>query len=276
MKKTPLKIGILNIMHDKADTQRRYHKIFEQMPFDVDATFFYPRTHYLKRPVPDEVARISQPLDLKQVKNFDAFIITGAPIEHFAFDEVEYMEEIRCLLDELNKNHVEQLYFCWGAMAAMNHFYGIKKEMLPKKLFGVYPHEITGKNELLANLADDFLAPHARYAEMNHEEIVNDPRLQVDAVTDHGALFLVSAVDHPEQTFLFSHMEYDRDALLKEYQREVAAHPEDDYQKPENYFLNSKTMSDPIFSWEKTQKIFFYNWLKKVSEANFKEAAIAG
>lgn len=271
-----LKIGILNVMHDKADTQRRYQQIFDKMSMPIEITFFYPKTHYRNRPVPDEVAAISEPLDLTQVKNFDAFIITGAPIENLPFNDIEYMDEIRCLINELNSNRIEQLYFCWGAMAAMHHYYGIEKHRLSEKIFGVFPNAIHHENELLTDLRHNFLAPHARYSEMNQDEIRQNSDLQIDSTTEDGKLFMVSDIEHPERQFLFSHMEYDKQALLKEYQREVASHPEREYKKPDNYFINKEKMTGPVFSWEDSQNVFFNNWIKKIIEANLAKAELVG
>lgn len=257
-------------MHDKEDTQNRYQKIFNSIRDNVDLIFYYPKMHYHNKPVPKEVAQISQPLDINQVKNLDGFIITGAPIEHFEFGEITYIEELRCLLNELDKYHIQQLYFCWGAMAALNHFYGIHKVMLPEKLFGIYPHQIFYQDDLLKDIPQGFLAPHARYAEMNHEEIARDPRLILDAKTDNGDLFSVSAIDKPEQNFVFSHLEYDKDALLNEYKREIEAHPEKTYKKPENY-----SMTNPSFNWKNVQEQFFTNWLNKIDKAQEAKITVA-
>lgn len=267
LKTLPLKIGILNIMHDKLRTRQRFEKIFAKAPFDVELTFFYPQMHYQNRPVPPEVRAISEPLDLKKIKDFDGFIITGSPIEQFEFNEVTYIEEVRCLLTELDKNHVQQLYLCWGAMAAMNYFYNIDKEKLPKKIFGVFPHQIKQSNDLLTGLNPGFFAPHARYEEMNREQIKQNPDLIINAEDENGNLFSVSAPAHPERVFLFSHLEYDRPALLEEYQREIAAHPEINYQKPQNYFLDEEKMQDPQFKWQESQQRFFFNWLNQVSNS---------
>lgn len=275
MDKQTIKIGILNVMHDKVDTQNRYRKIFAVMPFKVKLTFFYPRMHYLNRKVPEEVAKISQPLDTERVSKLDAFIITGAPIERIPFEDVTYVSEIRCLLHKLDEYHIPQLYFCWGAMIAMNYFYGIGKHNLTEKFFGVYPHCIKQPNQLLTGLKPDFLAPHARYTEMNHEEIATEPDLIVNATTDTGKLFLVTSQKHPERNFVFSHMEYDRDGLLKEYQRETHAYPERAYKKPQNYLILKDGEEQPTFAWQNNQKIFFYNWIKQIIDKNFKNVALA-
>lgn len=123
-------------------------------------TFLYPRSHYLHRPVPTEVsATSSEPLDIDRIKEFDGFIITSAPIDHLAFHDVEYIEEIRCLIQELDKQRKQQLYFCWGAMAAMNYFYGIRKRILAEKIFGIFPHLIIEPHPLLDGLSQGFIAP---------------------------------------------------------------------------------------------------------------------
>ena len=226
-------------------------------------TFLYPRSHYLHRPVPTEVsATSSEPLDIDRIKEFDGFIITGAPIDHLAFHDVEYIEEIRCLLQELDKQRKQQLYFCWGAMAAMNYFYGIRKRILAEKIFGIFPHLIIEPHPLLDGLSQGFIVPHARYAETDKEQIMQDPRLVINSVDDNGHLFMISSEEKPEQNFIFSHIEYGRTGLRDEYQREIAAHPDRHYKKPDNY-----SMSSPLFQWKDTQKTFFDNWLKQVEKS---------
>lgn len=251
-------IGILNLMHDKLDTQSRFMKVLP----NANLTFLYPRMHYQNKPVPIEVAQTSKPLDIDKIEQFDGFIITGAPIDHLSFEDVEYISEIRCLLQALDQLHLPQLYFCWGAMVAMDYFYDIKKIILKEKIFGIYPHLIIEPHPLLSGLSQGFIAPHARYAEMDKTQIMLDPRLTINAVDDNGHLFMVSSTTKPEQSFVFSHIEYGRYGLRDEYQREIAAHPDRHYKKPENYSL-----SNPLFQWQDTQKIFFDNWLKEVQKS---------
>lgn len=255
---TKVKIGVLNLMHDKLDTQKRFTKVLPE----ANLTFFYPRMHYLNRTVPTEVAMISEPLDISRVSEFDGFIITGAPIDMIDFENITYIEEIRCLLQALDKYKIQQLYFCWGAMAAMNYFYGIEKRILPEKIFGVFSHLITNQNLLLNGLSQGFIAPHARYAEMDKEQIMQDSRLSINAIDDGGHLFMVSANDHPERNFIFSHIEYGKNSLRDEYNREIKAHPDRKYKKPEHYSLTS-----PLFQWQNTQNTFFNNWFEEVKKS---------
>ena len=214
-----IKLGVLNLMHDKLDTQQRFAHVLP----DADLTFFYPRMHYQNRPVPPEVAKISQPLDLNHIQDFDGFIITGAPLDHLDFEQVTYIEEVRCLLQLLDKYKLQQLYFCWGAMVALDYFYDIQKRILAEKIFGTFPHLIIEPNSLLNRLSQGFIAPHARYAEMDKAQTMQDPRLTINSVDDNGHLFMVSSLTKPEQNFVFSHIEYDREGLKKEYERLINA-----------------------------------------------------
>lgn len=257
-----IKVGILNLMHDKVDTQHRFRQVFAAYP--VELTFLYPRTHYRNRLVPELVQRISQPLDLSQISEFNGFIITGAPIEQLAFSAITYIDEIHRLIDQLVKNDIPQLYICWGAMAAANYLYGIQKYQLPEKLFGIFPNQIIDRGPLLAGLPNGFLAPHARYAELNHQQVIDHPDLVLEATTAAGDLFSFRARQH-KQSFLFSHLEYDREALLKEYRREKNAYPNREYAKPQNYFRDPLHMRGPQFQWQPAQHQYFANWVQQVT-----------
>ncbi|MBB1079350.1 homoserine O-succinyltransferase [Limosilactobacillus sp. STM2_1] len=265
MNSTPLNIGILNLMHDKVDTQRRFSTVLKAGSFNVNIQYLYPQTHYSTRPVPELVQQISAPLNLRKVQDFDAFIITGAPVEQIPFTEITYINEVHQLIDKLVKLDIPQLYICWGAMAAANYLYDIPKHQLSEKIFGVFHNYFEHNDPLLAGLPNGFLAPHARYAELDLAKITNDHRLIVNAVTESNHLFSFRTRD-AKQYFLFSHLEYGRDALLKEYLRERNAHPGVEYLKPQNYFRDPLHMKDPKFSWEATQRIFFDNWLHTVAK----------
>lgn len=264
MNQMVLNVGILNLMHDKVDTQRRFSTVLNEGDYDVNVQYFYPQTHYQNRPVPTLVQQISQPLVLDQLDQFDAFIITGAPLEQLPFNDITYIDEVHQLIDQLGKLAIPQLYVCWGAMAAANYLYGVQKYQLPEKIFGVFANYRHHNDPFLTGLPDGFLAPHARYAELDVNAIKENPELTITATTKDNRLFSFSAL-HKKQYFLFSHLEYGRDALLKEYRRERNAHPERDYLKPQNYFRDPLHMKDPEFKWAKTRRVFFDNWLQYVA-----------
>ncbi|PNV58700.1 homoserine O-acetyltransferase/O-succinyltransferase family protein [Limosilactobacillus fermentum] len=256
-----LRIGVLNLMHDKEATRRRFTRVLEQPGLPVKLTFFYPVTHYTGRPVPEAVAKIARPLDLELAAQMDGFIITGAPIENLPFDQVEYFAEVCDLIDVLNRARVFQLYVCWGAMVAANYLYGVEKHRLAKKYFGVFENQVVAPDPLLVGLEPNFLAPHARYAELNEGELA--PKMVVTARSSEGYLLAARATAY--QSFLFAHLEYGQNALLEEYQREVAAHPTRHYQKPVHYFKDEGRMQGPKFRWRATQQRYFANWLNLVA-----------
>lgn len=253
-----LRIGVLNLMHDKLDTRTRFLRVLEGQEANVEVTFYYPKDHYKGRLVPREVAKYARPLELAEVKTLDGFIVTGAPLEKLDFDEITYIDELQELFLCLEKYQIEQLYVCWGAMAALNYFYGIEKYLLAQKIFGIYPQTLLAPSKLLAGLEEGFLAPHARYADVDLAQVKQRPELTISANSLKGHAFLIEA-KKAHQTFLFSHLEYGRQALAKEYQREVAAYPDqkDVLARPKHYYAGEK----PQFSWVKAQQLFFKNWL---------------
>lgn len=259
----PFHIGILNLMHDKEETQARFENVLKATDYPITLEFFYPISHYQDRPVPELVRAISKPLTLGNLARFDGFIITGAPIEELDFSAVQYWQEIQALMDELDRLAIPQLYVCWGAMAALYHFYGIEKRSLPVKYFGVFENQIVVPTPLLAGLSTRFLAPHARYAEMDWHQLRRVPTLTINASSKDGFLFLLTNVKR-RQAFVFAHLEYEGEALLSEYQREVAAHPEKTYRRPLNYFRDPESMQELQFKWQTTQQRFFSNWLRQL------------
>ncbi len=263
MAQEPFHIGILNLMHDKQATQDRFEAVLKATNYPVKVDFFYPTSHYQGRSVPELVRSISQPLTLTNLARFDGFIITGAPIEKLAFSAVQYWQEVQALMDELDRLAIPQLYVCWGAMAALNHFYGIEKRPLPVKYFGVFANQIINPTPLLTGLLSPFWAPHARYAEMDWHQLQTVPTLKINASSADGLLLLLTNQQR-RQAFLFAHLEYEREALLAEYQREVAAHPENHYRQPLNYFRQPALMRGPQFKWQITQHVFFLNWLHQL------------
>lgn len=261
----PVKIGILNVMHDKKATKDRFTHVLHEAQIPVDLSFYYPKTHYQNRPVPNEVTDMMAPLEIETVKSFDAFIITGAPIERIDYDDITYIAEIRELLAMLKASVPNLLFVCWGGMVAANYFFGIGKTTLNNghKLFGVFPDKICAPDPLLNGLRDGFLAPHARYAELNHQDLKATPELIVTAKTIDDYLFSMRTRDG-QQNYLFAHLEYDRYGLRDEYLRETQAYPERFYKLPVNDW--SPNSEATPFAWQQTQQIYYRNWVKSVAQ----------
>ncbi|AUI71666.1 homoserine O-acetyltransferase/O-succinyltransferase family protein [Companilactobacillus alimentarius] len=257
----PIKIGILNLMQNKLETMRNFQRVLAYE--NIELQFYYSATRYVNRTLDSAITDNMKPLDLEDIKTLDGFIITGSPVEKLDFPQVSYFDEVNSLIDQLNQTNLPQLYVCWGAMAALNRIYNIQKKLLPHKVFGVFQNQITKDSYILNNISDNFPAPHARYAEMDHEEIEQNPFLSINATSQNGLLTLVQS-NNKNQTFIFSHLEYQRESLDKEYRREVMS-PKVKHPFPAfNYY--SPLDENPMFSWKETQKNFYKNWLQTVTE----------
>lgn len=256
----PVKIGILNLMQNKLETMQNFQ---ESLGDKVELKFFYSATRYVDRTLDSAITDNMVPLDLNEVKNLDGFIITGSPVEKLDFPQVSYFDEINDLIDLLDSLNIPQLYVCWGAMAALNRLYNIDKKILPHKAFGVFQNQILSESPLLENISDNFPAPHARFAEMSHEQLNQEPTIKIDSISENGLLTLAeSTVKH--QVFVFSHLEYQRDGLDKEYHRELNSKKVTGAMPAMNYY--SPLDHKPVFSWKQTQKSFYNNWLQTVNE----------
>lgn len=256
-----IRIGILNLMKDKLETNQNFERILNGD--DVELIFYYSATRYADRKLDPKITSTMKPLNLDEIKQLDGFIITGSPVEQLDFEQVTYNQEINELLDRLDELNITQLYVCWGAMAALNHFYQIKKNILPHKTFGVYQNNILENSCLLRNIDNEFPAPHARYAEMSHREIEQNSQLETKALSENGLLTLVESNVKP-QAFIFSHLEYPRTGLDDELKREVNSGKVPDAKRAVNYY--SPIDDHPMFTWKETQKLFFQNWLNCVKE----------
>lgn len=253
-----IKIGILNLMQNKIETM---HNFQIALGDQVELKFYYSATRYENRTLDPEITKNMQPLDLSEVIDLDGFIITGSPVEKLDFPQVSYFDEINELIDLLDQLNIPQLYVCWGAMAALNRIYDIDKKILPHKTFGVFQNQILTESDLLNNISDNFPAPHARYAEMNHEQIARDNRLKITSVSENGLLTLIES-QTKHQTFLFSHLEYQGDGLDKEYHRELDSTKVKNPLPAINYY--SPLDHKPMFSWQQAQMDFYNNWLQTV------------
>ena len=255
-----IKIGILNLMQNKVETMHNFQTALGEQ---VDLKFYYSATRYVDRKLDTNITDNMSPLDLSEISDLDGFIITGSPVEKLDFPQVSYSDEINELIDLLDQLNIPQLYVCWGAMAALNRLYDIDKKILPHKVFGIFQNQILTETPLLNNVSDNFPAPHARYAEMNHEQLANSPDLTIEAISENGLLTLVEA-NHKHQAFIFSHLEYQRNGLDTEYQRELNS-SKVKYPRPAvNYY--SPLDQRPMFAWQPTQNTFYSNWLQTVRE----------
>jgi len=255
----PLRIGILNLMPLKEKTETHLIRMLSNSPLQVDLVLLFTKSHTHKHTSQEHLDEFYTSFDELENKKFDGLIITGAPIEHLDFEDVLYWDELTRILDWADKNVTSTLNICWGAQAALYHYYGIKKYNLDNKLFGVFKHSIRNKNEQLARGFDqEFLAPHSRYTYTRREDIINHPDLILVSESDKAGVY-IARTKNKKHVFVTGHSEYDPLTLGEEYQRDKAKGVE--INLPENYFPNNNTSKTPLHLWKAHGNLLFSNWL---------------
>lgn len=255
----PLQILILNLMPIKQDTELQLLRALSNTPLQIDITFLQLATHVSKHTAASHLNKFYCVFDDIRSQKFDGMIITGAPVEQMAFEEVTYWNELTRIM-EWSKSHITStLHICWGAQAGLYYHYGIKKELLPKKAFGIFEHKVLNRRTALVRGFDDyFLAPHSRHTTVSREDILNNPALTILAESDEVGVFIVIAQDG-RQIFVMGHPEYDRVTLDNEYKRDLSKGLPIDL--PVNYYPDNDCKKRPVLSWRSHANILYTNWL---------------
>ena len=255
----PLRILILNLMPTKIDTETQLLRMLGNTPLQVEVEFLRTGTHVAKNTSQEHMSQFYHTIDEVRDQYFDGMIITGAPVEHLEFEEVEYWEEL-CDIMEWTKTHVfSTFHICWGAQAALFYHYGIRKHPLSRKLFGVFPHVAeTTNNRLFRGMDDVFMAPHSRHTTVYREEIEACPSLTIEASSPQAGVYAVTAMKG-RQIFIFGHSEYDRNTLEKEYLRDKNAGLPIDV--PANYYPGDDDTQRPNMTWRSHASLIYANWL---------------
>ena len=255
----PLKVGILNLMPLKEDTELQLLRSFSNTPLQVDVTFITVKTHESKNTDKSHLNKFYQTFEEVRKKRFDGLIITGAPVEQMEFEEVEYWDELVEIM-EWSKTHVHSTFhICWGAQAGLYYHYGIKKHMMQDKMFGVFPHKLDKKTSILFRGSDDiFYVPHSRHTTVYREDIEKEPRLKIIASSDEAGVYAIHN-DGGSQIFIMGHSEYDPHTLEKEYLRDKNAGLP--IEVPKNYYPNDDDTQEPLVTWRAHANLLYSNWL---------------
>ena len=255
----PIKIGLLNLMPLKEDTELQILRSLSNTPLQVDVTFVMVSSHEAKNTPTSHLNQFYNRFGEIRDERFDGFIITGAPVEQIPFEEVDYWEELKQIM-EWTKTHVTStLHLCWGAQAGMYYHFGIDKKPLPEKAFGLFWHKVLNRKiPLVRGFYDCFLAPHSRHTEVPMDAVRDDERITVLAESDEVGLFLAMA-DDGRQIFVMGHPEYDRVTLDGEYKRDLSKGLE--IAMPKNYYPGDDPEKTPLLKWRATANNLYTNWL---------------
>lgn len=255
----PLQILILNLMPIKEETETQLLRALSNTPLQVDCTFLMLSTHISKNTSSSHLNKFYVPFAEVEKKRFDGMIITGAPVEHLEYEEVNYWTELTQIM-EWSKTHVTSTFhICWGAQAGLYYHYGIPKYKRESKLSGIYRHKVLNRKVPLVRSLDDYImAPHSRYTEVRKEDILKHPELQILAESSEAGIFLIASRDG-RQIFVQGHPEYDRMTLNNEYHRDLAKglNPE----IPCNYYENDDPFNVPVLCWRNMANTLYTNWL---------------
>lgn len=255
----PIKIGLLNLMPLKEDTELQILRSLSNTPLQIDVIFVNVSSHVSKNTSTSHLNKFYVPFSEIKNQNFDGFIITGAPVEQMPFENVDYWEELVEIM-EWTKTHVmSTLHLCWGAQAGMYYHYGIDKVQMDKKMFGVFWHKVMNrKTPLVRGFDDVFLAPHSRHTEVPMDKVRADKRITVLAESEEAGLFLAMA-ENGRQIFVMGHPEYDRVTLDGEYKRDLSKNLP--IEMPKNYYPDDDATKRPLLTWRATANNLYTNWL---------------
>ncbi len=255
----PLSIALLNLMPTKIATETQLLRLLGNTPIQVDVTFLHPESHKSKNTPEGHLLKFYNTFSEVKDKKFDGLIITGAPIELLSFEEVNYWEELKDIMDWSLQNVYSTFHICWGAQAGLYHHYGIPKYSIHEKLSGVFEHKVTKQNVMLLRGFDEtFCAPHSRHTEIRREDIVKVDGLDILSESDEAGVYIVAALQG-RQIYVTGHSEYDPLTLKSEYDRDMARGMRP--KLPKNYFKNDDPGTPPIVKWRAHSNLLFANWL---------------
>ncbi len=258
----PLSIAILNLMPKKIETETQILRLLSKSPIQLDVDFMRVSTHEATHVSKDHLVKFYDTFDAFCDKNYDGFIITGAPVEHMAYEEVDYIDELWSIIDWSQEHAFSTMFLCWGALAALYHLYGIPKRQLPEKIFGVFPQYLMDEYNFLTNGFDEVHAmPHSRHAAIDPADLVIHPELQVLSKGPLSGPALIATPDFHE-VYVTGHYEYGRDTLAEEYQRDL--NQGKPISMPQNYYPNDDINRQPFFTWRAHANLLYRNWINWV------------
>lgn len=255
----PLSIALLNLMPTKIVTETQLLRMIGNTPIQVDVTFLHPESYKPKNTPEEHLLQFYNTFSEVRHRKFDGLIITGAPVEQMPFEEVDYWDELKEIMDWSLHNVYSTFHICWGAQAGLYHHYGVPKYPIPEKMSGVFEHRVTKQNIMLLRGFDEtFYAPHSRYTETRREDVEKVAGLSILSESDEAGVYIVSALNG-RQIFVTGHSEYDPLALKGEFDRDTAKglNP----LPPKYYFPGDDPGKPPIVRWRAHGNLLYANWL---------------
>lgn len=255
----PLRIVILNLMPLKITTETDLVRLLSNTPLQMEIYFMKLKSHTSKNTPIEHMMMFYKDFDVLEKEKFDGMIITGAPIEHLEFEDVEYWNEISKIFAWANTHVTSTMYICWAAQAGLYYHYGVPKYQLPKKMFGIFQqHTLQPQIPLFRGFDDVFYMPHSRHTEVRREDIEKHNELEIVAESPESGVSIVMARGG-RQIFVTGHMEYSPYTLDSEYRRDLDKR--DDVDMPKNYYRDNDPQKAPNVTWRAHANLLFSNWI---------------
>jgi len=258
----PLRIGLLNLMPKKIQTETQFARLIGATPLQIDFHLIRMTEHETRNTAAAHMDEFYRPFREVAGERFDGLIVTGAPIEHLRFEDVTYWDELREVFD-WTQSHVHSTFaVCWGGMAWLNHFHGVPKHMLDTKAFGCYRHRnLVPASPYLRGFSDDVLIPVSRWTEIRQRDVDAVPELATLIGSDEVGPCLVEDAGH-RALCIFNHFEYDSTTLKEEYDRDVAAGKP--IAIPRNYYPDDDPARTPMNRWRSHAHLLYGNWINEI------------
>jgi homoserine O-succinyltransferase len=261
----PLRIGLLNLMPKKIQTENQFARLIGATPLQIDFQLIRMSEHETKNTAAEHMAAFYRPFQEVKDEKFDGLIITGAPIEHLRFEEVTYWDELCEVMDWTQTNVHSTFGVCWGGMAMIKHFHNVEKHMLDHKAFGCFRHmNLAPSSPYLRGFSDDFVIPVSRWTEMKGPEIDATPGLTTLLGSDDVGPCLIEDKDH-RALYIFNHFEYDSGTLKEEYDRDIANGTS--INVPLNYYPDDNPQLQPLNRWRSHAHLLYGNWINEIYQS---------
>lgn len=258
----PLRIGLLNLMPNKIQTETQFARLIGATPLQIDLHLIRMTEHKARNTSARHMEEFYRPFQAVKAEKFDGLLMTGAPIEHLDFTEVTYWDELREVIDWTQSNVHSTIAICWGAMAMINHFHGVRKHILPAKVFGCFQHRnLQPASPYLRGFLDEFMIPVSRWTEMRQNEIDTVPDLTTLLASDEiGPCLIEDPVRR--SLYIFNHFEYDSNTLKEEYDRDLDRGVP--VNLPDNYYPDDDPAKPPKNLWRSHAHLFYGNWINQI------------
>lgn len=254
----PIEIAIVNLMPTKIETETQLMRLLGNTSLQVNITLIKMDSHESKNTSGEHLQRFYKTFDDIKDKKLDGMIITGAPVETLEYEDVNYWDELTQIMDYADKNVTSTIFICWGAQAGLQYYYGIDKQLLPEKKFGIFANKSMQKHDLLLKGMDDiFYIPMSRHTTIDEDAVRANDELVVLAESKDGGISIVKSRDN-SKFFFTGHSEYDKETLKNEYLRDLAKGKQ--IAMPENYFVDGD-IDEINVNWRSTANLLYYNWL---------------